>query len=270
MKRILITGKNSYIGQRFAQFLLEQPEEYSVSFLSLQNRNWYQTDLSQYDVIVHTAGLVHRKETAENAALYYEVNRDLTVRLAKKAKSEGVKQFLFLSTGSVYGKLEGIITKDTKPQPNTSYGKSKLEAEEALIRMDGDGFAVAILRPLMVYGPGCKGNYQFLVKLAKVAPLLPDYKNRRSLVSIDTLCLCLREIIFSRGHGLYFPHDMEDVCTCEMIQQIAREQGRKLRCTRLLNPVVGLLRICTSAGKKAFGNLTYQDLDRLPLDKWVK
>lgn len=270
MKRILITGERGRIGRHLGEFLADRPEGYETRFLGLRDGEWRKSDLSGYDAVVHAAAVVHRKETAENAALYYEVNRDLTIELAEKAKAAGVGQFVFLSSGSVYGKVEGVITRGTRPRPVTNYGKSKLEAEEALIPMNDEGFSVVILRPLMVYGEGCGGNYRALEKLARVAPVLPDYRNRRSLVSVETLCACIADVIGRRAEGIFFPRETEDVCTCELIQKIAESRGRRLRRVKLLNPAAGLLRACTSAGKKAFGDLTYQGLDRLPLDAWVK
>lgn len=266
MKRILITGEHGYIGRCLGEYLASRPEGYKIGRLGLRDDYWQQTDLSGYDVIVHAAALVHQRETAENASLYYKVNRDLTIELAKKAKAEGVGQFVFLSSGSVYGKLEGVITKDTEPSPVTNYGKSKLEAEQALISMKGKNFAVAILRPLMVYGEDCKGNYRTLVKLARIAPILPTYENRRSLVSVDTLCAYMKDVIDRRAEGIFFPRDKEDVCTCELIQRIAERQGRRLRRVKILDPAVKLFCLTSDLGKKAFGDLVYQKLDVLPFD----
>jgi len=266
MKRVLITGEHGYIGRCLGEYLAIRPEEYEIDFLGLRDDHWRQADLSGYDAIIHAAALVHQRETPENTALYYKVNRDLTIELAKKAKAEGVRHFVFLSSGSVYGKLEGVITRDTEPSPVTNYGKSKLEAEEALISMKSQEFAVAILRPLMVYGDGCKGNYQMLEKLARIVPVLPTYENRRSLVSVDTLCAYMKDVIDRRSRGIFFPQDKEDVCTCALIQRIAERQGRKLRRIKILDPAVKLFCLTTDLGKKAFGNLVYQKLDVLPFD----
>lgn len=266
MKRVLITGTQGKIGSSFAQYLEREPGAYEVSCLSLRDETWRTADFSGYDVIFHTAALVHQRETAESAALYHRINYELTRDLALKAKAEGVGQFVFLSSGSIYGKIEGVITRDTPPQPVTCYGKSKLEAEKALIPMNGEGFSIAILRPLMVYGEGCKGNYQTLEKLAQILPILPDYQNRRSLVSLETLCSQTKELIDRQAEGIFFPQDKTTVCTCELIQRIAARQGRRLRRSKLLNPAVSLLRKATSKGKKAFGDLVYQDLKALPLD----
>lgn len=264
MKRVIITGARGQIGSGLARCL--EGGDYEVSRLSLRDGAWKTDRFSGVDVLVHTAALVHQRETPENAGLYRQVNCELTRDLAAKAKAEGVGQFVFLSSGSVYGKIEGVITGSTVPQPVTEYGKSKLDAEKALISMRGEGFAIAILRPLMVYGPGCKGNYRTLEKLARILPVLPDYPNRRSLVSLETLCAQMKDLIDRRAEGIFFPQEETAVCTCELVQRIAERQGRHLRRTRLLNPAVSLLRTMTPQGKKAFGDLVYQDLRSLPLD----
>lgn len=267
MNRVLITGKNGYIAEQFEKYLRQFPGEYQAETVSLRSEAWRQRDFSGFDAVVHTAGLAHIKETPENAALYYEINRDLAEAAAEKAKAEGVGHFLLLSSGSVYGLTEGVITKDTRPRPVTNYGKSKLQGENAVIALRSETFHVAVLRPLMVYGKGCKGNYRTLEKLAEVAPVLPDYRNRRSLVSIETLCAYMKDVLDRGAEGIFFPREREDLCTCEMIQRIAESRGRHLRRVRLFNPAVSLLRSSTSVGKKAFGDLIYQDLDVLPFDR---
>lgn len=264
MKSVLITGKSGYIAQSLAAYLRRFPEEYGVSSVSLRGDAWERMDFSQYDAVVHTVGIAHIKETPENAELYYKVNRDLAEEAAKKAKSAGVKQFILLSSGSVYGMIEGVITEKTKPVPVTHYGKSKLQGEEAVAALRSEGFTVAVLRPLMVYGAGCKGNYRALEKLARIAPVLPDYQNRRSLVSIDTLCICIKNVIDLGAGGIFFPQEERPLCTCEMIQEIAKRNGRNLRRWRLLNPAVRILKSATGAGRKAFGDLVYQELKFLP------
>ncbi len=259
MKRILVSGANSYIGGAFCTYIKQFPEDYETAAVSLRGEAWKAYDFSQYDIVLHAAGLAHVKETRKNAPQYYQINRDLAVETAEKAKAEGIKQFIYLSSMSVYGMEEGVITPDTVPQPKSSYGISKLEAEELLRAMETQDFRVAILRPPMVYGPGCKGNYQALVKLAKLLPVCPNYENRRSMISIDNLCVSIKQIIDSNSNGIFLPQDSEYTCTCRMICEIAKKNGRTIPQTKLLNFVPALLRRTTKKGKKAFGSLVYQD-----------
>lgn len=157
MKKILITGANSYIGTSFEKWVSQYPDKYSVDKISVRDERWKEKSFGGYDVLFHTAAVVHVKEN--DTINYFKVNRDLAVEVAEKAKQEGVKQFIFLSTMGVYGTETGYITKDTVPTPKTPYAKSKYEAEQLLLEMDIEDFNVAILRPSIVYGKGCPGNY---------------------------------------------------------------------------------------------------------------
>src|SRR5699024_1194219 len=126
---------------------------------------WKEIDLSVYDSILHVAGIAHQKETNENSSLYYDVNRDLAIEMAEKAKKKNVKQFIFLSTMSVYGVETGVIDENTRLNPKTHYGKSKKAAEDSIQKLETDEFKVAIVRPPMIYGKDCPGNYQRLRKI---------------------------------------------------------------------------------------------------------
>ena len=247
MKRILITGANSYIGTALKERLDRSPERYAVSAVSLRTNALDALDFRGTDAVVHAAAIVHRKETAELLPLYDAVNRDLAFAAAKKAKDEGVRQFLFLSTMSVYGMETGTITKDT------------------VAALADETFVVTIVRPPMVFGKGAKGNYRRLESLTKRLPCRPALMNRRSMVSIDTLTAALASRLDAPQSGIFFPQEAQPVSTTELIERIANEQGRTLRATRLLDPAVRLFRACTHSGKKAFGDLVYQDLEKLPL-----
>ena len=178
MKKILITGANSYIGTRFSEYMKQWPEQYQVDTVRMMDGSWREMNFVGYDCVYHVAGIAHIRETKENAQLYYEIDRDLAVEVAKKAKAEGVSQFVFPSSMSVYGTSSGTITRDIRPTPKTNYGRSKLEAEYELNQLRAADFRVAVMRPPMVYGDGCKGNYQALVKLAKMLPVFPDFPNQ--------------------------------------------------------------------------------------------
>lgn len=258
MKRILITGANSYIGTSFEAYMHRWPDGYQVDTVDMLGESWQEKSFSGYDCLFHVAGLAHIKETRDNAPLYYEINRDLALKTAQKAKAEGVKQFVFLSSMSVYGLVEGAIARDTPTNPTSHYGKSKLQAEEGLRELECDTFCVTILRPPMVYGEGCKGNYQMLVKLARALPVFPDYDNQRSMIHIDRLCAVVKAAIDTPSGGLILPQDETYVCTCQMVQQIAQSMGKKMHLTKALNPLVTMAKRFTTAGKKAFGDLYYE------------
>ena len=261
MKKILITGANSYIGMSFEKYMAQWPEEYQVDTVDMIDGTWREKNFAGYDAVYHVAGIAHIKETEENAHLYYKVNRDLAVETAKKAKADGVSQFIFLSTMAVYGLEEGAINSQTKPMPKSHYGKAKLEAEEEMESLREEEFHLAVLRPPMVYGEGCKGNYQSLIKFAKLMPVFPDYQNQRSMIHINKLCAFIKELVDTYADGLFLPQDDEYVCTCRMVQDIAKGMGKNLKLWKILNPAVSLAKLLP-IGKKAFGDLYYEKSEK--------
>jgi nucleoside-diphosphate-sugar epimerase len=256
MKRILITGANSYIGTSVENWLAKEPDKYKVDTVDMRDDSWKNKDFSKFDVVFHVAGIAHIKETKENKPLYYKVNRDLAYETAKKAKAEGVKQFIFLSSMSVYGIEKGVIDENTPLEPNTHYGKSKLQAEELINRLTSDSFNVAILRPPMVYGENCKGNYPRLARLAVSTPIFPKIDNKRSMIYIDNLSQFVRLLIDDCSSGLFFPQNSEYVCTSEMVKLISEIHGKKIYMTKIFNPLLKLLKI--SLINKVFGDLVYE------------
>ena len=258
MKRILITGANSYIGTSFEKWMTQWPEEYQVDSVGTRNDEWKEVNFSIYDVIVHVAGIAHIKETKENQYLYFLVNRDLAVAVAKKAKDEGVKQFVFLSSMSVYGIEKGIITSNTIPKPKNSYGKSKFEAELLIEKMNSNEFSVAILRPPMIYGKNCKGNYQTLSKFAKLTPIFPSIDNERSMLYIDNLSEFIKHTIDSKRQGIFCPQNIEYVCTKKMMSEIALNSNNKIMNFSFLNGFIKMLGKKIPKLNKIFGNLVYE------------
>lgn len=259
MKKILITGANSYIGTSFEKYMEQFGDKYVIDTVDMIGDAWKSKDFSGYDCVFHVAGIAHRKETIENAHLYYEVNRNLAIATAKKAKQEGVKQFILLSSMSVYGMDTGVITKDTIPHPKSHYGKSKLQADEKIVKLGCDSFKVAILRPPMVYGKGCKGNYQLLRKFALISPIFPDYANERSMIYIGNLCEFVKLTIDHDKHGLFLPQNAEYVNTCDMVNSISNTHGKSIILASLFAPFIRLAPI--NIVKKVFGDLVYEKVD---------
>lgn len=255
MKKILITGKNSYVGKSLEKWLANYPDRYLIDSISLRENSWKDKDFSEYDVVFHVAGIAHIKETKENAHLYYRVNRDLAYEVAQKAKIEGVKQFIFLSSMSVYGIESGVIDNDSPLKPKSNYGKSKLQAEELISAIEGGTFKVTIIRPPMIYGKGCRGNYTRLANLAIKIPIFPDVDNKRSMIYIDNLSEFIRLLIDDSKSGLFHPQNKEYVCTTEMVKMIAELHGTNIKMTKLFNVFFKLISINTV--KKVFGDLVY-------------
>ncbi len=257
MKKVLITGAGSYIGTHLKEALSGLDGAFDVGVLDVKDPAWQQADLSGVDAVVHVAGVAHQKETEKNADLYYRVNRDLSVQVAEKAKAAGIKQFVFFSSMSVYGVTCGHITAETPLAPVTHYGKSKRMAEEKIVSLADAGFQVAVLRPPMVYGKGCRGNYPRLSALVRKLPVFPKAGNQRSMIYIDCLCAFVRRLVESGQGGLYFPQNKEYVSTDELARAVALVHGKGLWqpggfqwLLRLLAPRVGLI-------GKVFGSLTY-------------
>jgi len=279
MNKILITGKNSYIGTSVENWLKKASQNFEVHTISLRDNSWKSHDLSQYDSIVHVAGIAHSdtgNASEETKQLYYQVNTHLTLELAEKAKAAGVKQFIFLSSMIVYGESASIgtektITKDTTPKPANFYGDSKLQADLGLEKLNDKDFHVAIVRPPMIYGKGSKGNYPKLAKLAKVAPIFPDIQNVRSMLHIDNLCEFIKLLIEEQDSGVFHPQNKEYVTTSEMVQEIGKAYNKNIVLTKVFNPVLKLASRKVEILNKVFGNSAYaQELSEYKKDYRIR
>lgn len=259
MKKILITGAKSYLGESVKSYLNKYPYDYNVDIVSTIGFVPTPDFFVGYDVVFNVAGIAHIRETKDNRHLYYEVNRDLAVNIAKAAKAAGVKQFINLSSMSVYGKTTGNIKKSDKPAPNTAYGDSKYQADEQIKKLVDENFAFACLRPPMVYGKNCKGNYQTLRKFALKSPIFPKYQNQRSMLYIENMCIFVRNLINSGEGGLFFPQNAEYTNTSRMVELIAQSNEKKILMTKAFNWALKIVPI--GVVKKVFGSLTYELVD---------
>lgn len=265
MKKILITGANSYIGTSFENYLKQWPDKYQVDTIDMIDGSWREKSFKGYDTVFHVAGIAHSdtgKISEERKTLYYKVNTELTIETAKKAKADGVKQFIFMSSAIVYGDSapigkQNVITKDTVPQPSNFYGDSKLKAEKGILPLQSDDFNVVILRPPMIYGKGCKGNYQALVKLALKLPVFPYVENKRSMLYIGNFCEFVRLMIDNNEHGIFWPQNSEYVNTSKLVKMIAEAHGKKIRLVKGFTWLLKIMSHFTGLVNKAFGNLCY-------------
>ena len=279
MKKILITGANSYIGVSVEQYLQQWPERYHLDTVDMIGDGWKDHSFRGYDVVLHVAGLVHQPQTKNDPAqaeLYDRINHRLAVETAQKAKEEGVRQFLFMSSASVYG-LDApvgkviMITENTPLTPKDNYGISKKNAEESLQTLRDNWFKVAILRPPMIYGKGCRGNYQTMAKLAQKLPVFPKVDNQRSMLYMENLAEFIRLLIEDEAEGIFCPQNDEYVNTSDMVNLIAHANGKDILLLGGFTWALKLLRCATGIVDKAFGSLCYDyALSRYTKDYCVK
>ena len=265
MKRILITGAGSYIGTSVEAYLARWADRYQVESLDMRGDGWKNASFSGFDAVFHVAGLVHDAASRDDPSQwpkYHAVNSTLAVETARKAKAEGVGQFLFMSTAGVYG-IDGkvgkpvVITQDTPLRPKNNYGRSKLEAEIGLKELEDDSFKVVILRPPMIYGKGCKGNYVTLSKLARKMLVFPKVDNRRSMLYMENFAEFVRLMVENEERGTFCPQNEGFTNTSQMVQAIAGAHGKHLPLIPGFSWAIRLLGHATDLADKAFGNWCY-------------
>ena len=261
MKKILITGANSYVGTSFEKWLSQWQDEYHVDTIDMIDGTWREKSFAGYDVVFHVAGIAHVSADPSKKDLYYRINRDLVVDTAKKAKNDGVKQFIFMSSMIIYGDHE-CVSLNTHPCPKDFYGDSKLQAEIGIKQIANENFKIVVLRPPMIYGKNSRGNYRLLSQFAKTSPLFVKHDNLRSMLYIENLCSFVKLMIDNEESGVFFPQNTEYVSTYKLVSAIAAAAGHKIWITSLLVPFITLGMLipgkCGYTFKKVFGNSYYE------------
>lgn len=259
MKRILITGKDSYIGTNFKKYLELYPDDYYVEELDVKDNAWMEFDFSGFDVVFHVAGIAHIKESKDKEQLYYKVNRDLAISVAKKAKSMMVKQFVFMSSMSVYGLLfsNELVGIETSCMPNTYYGKSKYEAEKMLEKLGNATFKICIIRPPMVYGDNSPGNLSKLFKVVKKVHIFPMYHNQRSSITVGRLVEYIKVYIDNGDKGVKLPQNKKYMCTFDIVKEKMKDDDVKVIYVSFFNFLIKILIGRIDLITKCFGDLKY-------------
>lgn len=252
---VLITGKNSFVGNYVGPYLVDKGHD--VDYISLKDSHGLEQDFSNYDVILHVAGIAHVSYKLKDKDVYDDINHRLTQKVAIKAKKDGVKQFIFLSSMIVYHPKEQKISEKTQPNPKGPYALSKLNAEKALEELISDDFNVAILRPSMIYGPGNKGNIPRLVKLIRKIPLFPWFNNQRSFLFVGNLAEAIQQIIINNNTGIFHLADEDAISTTELVEAMGKQLNKKVWFTRLFNPIIYMCRPWMMTFQKLFGDYYY-------------
>ena len=262
MKKVLITGSTGFIARNLSSYLKDN-YGHSVTLLSVRGDDWRSVDFSEFDCVVHTAALVHKKEKDHTLDEYISINCDLAFDVAKKAKDEGVKHFVFFSSMSVYRAKQSlfnknIISSQTTLEPITKYGKSKLKAEERLSELVDSNFIISFIRPPFTYGKGCDGNYKKLRALILKYKFSPKFKNKRSMIYITNLCEFVSVVINNGISGVLIPQNNEYSSTEDLAYLIAKYNNTRIISTSLLNPLIKVASLFIPSLGRAFSTMYYE------------
>ncbi len=259
--RILITGKHSYIGSSVKAWLNEKEATFVVDEISLRNINLNTLSFKNYDVIFHVAAIAHITSNRKIIPEYFKINRDLAIEVAKKAKQEGVKQFIFTSTMAIYGddrRIGDFRPIDIeKPSPTNAYGQSKLAADLAIQKLQDQNFKVSILRIPLVYGVNSKGNFPKLEKLAGRISIFPKLENIRSVINVLSLSELIRLLIIKKKYGVFYPQDKEYFSTSNFIKKYREKIHKKTIFIPFLSLILKFLSVFIKSINKIYGNKFY-------------
>jgi len=259
--KIIVTGASGFIGQRFMQY---NHGKYELLPVSLQKKDASTLDLQNANVVLHLAGKAHQMKKIDDK-IYFDINFELTRKLADRAKQQGVFLFIYMSSVKVYGEESTKVLDEYSPcNPIDPYGRSKLEAENYLRTIQDSKFKVAIIRPPMVYGPGVKGNMVRLLHLAEKNYPLPlgGIDNKRSMVFIDNLVELINCVIARNAKGTFIAGDPKPISTEDLVKMMRQLMGRPAKL--MILPLFGrkiLQRLRPALYQRLFGSFVVSNLN---------
>jgi UDP-glucose 4-epimerase len=240
-KKLLITGSSGFVG-RYATGYFK--DSYDVETLSLRNKLAGNSVFQGVDSILHLAGKAHVMGNTDPQE-YFDINRDLAVSFAQKAKDNGVSQFIYISSTKVYGDdNSSILDEFSTCQPNDPYGESKYEAEQELLKLNDTAFTITIIRPPLIYGKGVKGNLARISKLIDKLPIIPfgGIQNKRSMVYVGNLTALVDHVINNRSQGVYIAGDDKAYSTTYLVETILKNKGLSKKNVVLPKFLLSLIR----------------------------
>lgn len=256
--KILVIGKNGYISKCFQEYMSCYADDV-VKAISVRDDAWKNMSFAGFDAVFNTAALAHNNARKGTDEEFINLNVKLPFEIANKAKQDKAPIFIHMSSLIVYGNPSGInefnpITRDTIPNPDNIYGKSKYTGELELRKLEDENFRIALIRSPRVYGEKDTDSIQQLTRFAKTMPIFPDVKNNISMIYSDNLCELVRLIAKSKQGGTYYPQQERYICTSKLVKDISVISGHKLFLTKVFNPILRLVGKKVRLVSKVFGN----------------
>ena len=236
---IIITGATGFVGKNLSKFLKEKGHH--ISPLSL--RKVWKLDQNA-EAIIHLAGKAHDTKNTSAEKEYFEINTELTKKLFVEFLKTPAQDFIYFSSvKATADTVEGFLDENHKSNPQTPYGKSKLEAEEFLLSQKlPENKRLFIIRPCMIHGPGNKGNLNLLYKFVQkgIPYPLAAFENKRSFLSIDNLNFLILEMLSNKkvASGIYNFADDEVLSTNELVKLIANTSGKKEKLWKISSKLI--------------------------------
>lgn len=252
---ILIFGAGSYIGEHYRESL--EKHGHRVVMVDAITVKPNEIDFSSIDTVINVAGIAHVKITPDMEDLFYRVNTNLAIDLCKEAKERGVKHYIYMSSMNVYGDTTKCIISRDQENPQSFYGRSKFLADEGIHALSSDSFIVASVRPPVVYGKGCKGNFVLLTKLAKYLFVFPYYENHKSMIYIDNLCAFMCELVENQDGGYFHPQNSQHTSIVEVIKEVRKAMGKKTMVLPGFGWAIKLLMKFSHKAERAFADDYY-------------
>jgi nucleoside-diphosphate-sugar epimerase len=246
MKKCTTTGGTGFIGKNFVRYLKDNGSECNV----IQRKELYdikRIDFDSYETVIHMAGIAHDLKSHTNQSAYYKVNFELTKKLYDKFLTSKAKKFIFISSvKAAADEVDGALTENELPKPKTDYGRTKLMAEQYILRQPlPEGKSRYILRPCMTHGQGNKGNLNLLYKLInKGLPYpLAGFDNKRSFLSVQNLCFVINEIIERDDipSDIYHISDDQALSTAEVVSILSSSLNKRAKLWKISPKLIMLL-----------------------------
>lgn len=239
--KIQITGATGFVGQNLLNYL--ENHNFATASLSLRKEDWKINFDTKADAIIHLAGKAHDTKNTSEASDYFKINTELTKELFNVFLQSEAKDFIYFSSvKAAADEVIGILDENVSPNPKTTYGISKLKAEEYILSKElPQGKRVFIIRPCMIHGPGNKGNLNLLYGFAKKGLPYPlaSYENKRSFLSIENLCFAVEQLLVQDiASGIYQFADDESLSTNEVIELAGKSLGKKTKMWKISKALI--------------------------------